>query len=70
MKTEKTPDLSSFETAETAPRPSFITPEMIKKNPLLEVAGIFAGDPMWQEVREEIKRNRERDQQNEEQGNK
>ena len=54
--------------AQTAP--SFITPEMIKENPALEAAGIFAGDPMWQEVREEIKRNRARDQQNEEQGNK
>ena len=50
------------------PRPSFLTPEMIKNNPVLEVAGRFAGDPLWQELREEIKRNRERDQQTEERG--
>lgn len=46
-------------------RPSFVTPEMIEKNPILGVAGIFAGDPAWQEILEEIKRNRERDQLNE-----
>ena len=51
-------------------RPSFLTPEMIAKNPALEAAGLFAGDPLWQELREEIKRNRERDQKDEEQGNK
>jgi len=51
--------------SETAPRKSFLTPEMIKANPVLEAAGLFAGDPIWQEIREEIKRNRERDQQEE-----
>lgn len=55
---------------EAPPRPSFLTPEMIAQNPTLEAAGLFAGDPLWQELREEIKRNRERDQQNEEQRNK
>ena len=60
-KITKTPD---------TPRPSFLTPEMIKKNPILEVAGVFAGDPMWQEIREEIQRNRERDRREEERGNK
>ena len=55
---------------ETPPRKSFLTPEMIKANPVLEAAGLFAGDPAWQEIREEIKRNRERDQQEEAQGNK
>jgi len=35
---------------------------MIEKNHVLEVAGVFAGDPVWQELREEIKRNREEDQ--------
>lgn len=59
---------ASEQTAEPLPRPSFITPEMIKKNPLLEVAGIFAGEPWWQEVREEIQHNREQDQQNEKGG--
>ncbi len=53
-----TPDTTQ---PETRPRPSFITPEMIEKNPVLEAAGLFAGDPLWQELREEIKRNRERD---------
>ena len=43
---------------------------MIKKNPILEVAGAFAEDPLWQEVREEIQRNRERDRQEEERDNK
>ena len=55
---------------ETSPRSLFLTSEMIEKNPVLEVAGLFAGDPLWQELREEIKCNRERDQQNEEQRNK
>ena len=65
--TTQTPDTTQ---SETSPRPSFLTPEMIEKNPVLEVAGLFAGDPLWQELREEIKRNREHDQQREEQGNK
>ena len=55
---------------ETPPRDSFITPEMIAKNPVLAAAGSFAGDPLWQEVREEIKRNRERDRLEEEQAQK
>lgn len=55
---------------ETPPRDSFITPEMIARNPVLAAAGSFAGDPLWQEVREEIKRNRERDRLEEEQANK
>lgn len=65
--TEQSPD---------TPRPdtplgtSFLTPEMIAKNSVLAAAGSFAGDPLWQELREEIKRNRERDQQSEEQTNK
>ncbi len=46
-----------------SPRSSFLTPEMIKNNPVLEVAGLFVGDPLWQELRDEIERNRERDQQ-------
>ena len=58
--TTKTPDTMQ---PETSPRPSFITPEMIEKNPVLEAAGLFAGDPLWQELREEIKRNRERGRQ-------
>jgi hypothetical protein len=48
--------------SETPTRPSFLTLEMIEKNPVLEVAGLFAGDPLWQELREEIIRNREQDQ--------
>lgn len=51
-------------------RPSFITPEMIKKNPALAAAGLFAGDPLWLELREEIRRNRERDREAEEQADK
>ncbi len=55
---------------EASPRASFITPEMIARNPVLAAAGSFAGDPLWQEVREEIKRNRERDRLEEEQAQK
>ena len=55
---------------DTPPRVSFITPEMIAKNPALAAAGLFAGDPLWQEVREEIKRNRKRDRLEEEQAEK
>jgi len=67
MPTTKTLDSSK---PKTPLRPSFLTPEMIERNPVLEVAGLFAGNPLWEELREEIKRNRERDQQNEEQGNR
>ena len=55
---------------ETSPRDSFITPEMIARNPVLAAAGSFAGNPLWQEVREEIKRNRECDRLEEEQAQK
>ena len=55
---KRTKTMTTEETPETSPRPSFITPEMIEKNPLLGAAGVFAGDPVWQELREEIKRNR------------
>ena len=55
---------------ETPPRDSFITPEMIAKNPVLAAAGLFAGDPLWQEVREDIKRHRERVRLEEEQEEK
>ena len=66
------PDTSQPRTTqpETTPRRSFITPEMIAKNPILAAAGAFAGDPLWAEVREEIKRNRERDRLEEEQAEK
>ena len=57
------------QTSEASPS-SFLTPEMIEENPVLEAAGLFAGDPLWQELREEIKRNRKRDLQNEGQRNK
>lgn len=60
----RTQDTTTQQTPETprpeaSPRASFITPEMIAKNPILGAAGLFAGDPLWQEVREEIKRYRE-----------
>lgn len=41
-------------------RPSFITPEMIEKNPALAAAGLFAGDPLFDELVKEIKKERER----------
>ena len=41
-------------------RPVFITPEMIERNPLLKHAGVFANDPLWDEVIAAIKRNRMR----------
>ena len=41
-------------------RPSFITPEMIEKNPALAAAGLFAGDPYWEELMAEIKKERVR----------
>ena len=34
----------------TSPRPSFLTPEMIEENPVLEVAGLFAGGATGVEV--------------------
>jgi hypothetical protein len=67
---ELSPNITAITKTPDTPRPSFLTPEMIEKNPVLEAAGLFAGDPLWQELRKEIKRNRKRDQQNEEQGNK
>ncbi len=51
-------------------RPSFITPEMIEKNPALAAAGLFVGDPLRLQLREEIRRNRERDREAEEQADK
>ncbi len=66
--TEQTPDATRPDTPTR--RISFITPEMIEKNPVLAAAGLFAGDPLWQELREEIKRNRERDRLEEEQAEK
>ncbi len=63
----QTPDAPRFDALR---RPSFITPEMITKNPALEAAGLFAGDPLWLELREEIRRNRERDREAEEQAGK
>ena len=54
----QSPDAANMETPR---RPSFITPEMIEKNPALGAAGLFAGDLLWRELREEIQRNRERD---------
>ena len=69
MKTKPVPQASERPLPETT-RPSFLTPEMIAQNPVLEAAGAFAGDPLWQELREEIKRNRERDRQTEEQAEK
>ncbi len=63
----QTPDVPRFDAPH---RPSFITPEMIAKNPALEAAGLFAGDPLWLELREEIQRNRERDREAEEQAGK
>jgi hypothetical protein len=47
------------ETQPHEPRKSFITPEMIKKNPVL-AAGVFAGDPAWDEIIGEINKHRER----------
>lgn len=68
MTAARTPKAKTPETP--AHRPSFITPEMIEKNPALEVAGLFADAPLWQELREEIRKNRECDRHNEEQDHK
>ena len=46
--------------SDAPPRPSFITPEMIEKNPVLAAAGIFAGDTLFEEVMKKIKKERER----------
>jgi len=44
-----------------AHRPAFVTPEMIEQNPLLKHAGVFAGNPIWDDVIAEIKKNRVRE---------
>ncbi len=49
---------------------TFITPEMIEHNPVLAASGLFAGDPFWQEVREEIERNREHQREEDEKSEK
>jgi len=41
-------------------RSSFITPEMIARNPALAAAGMFAGDPLFDIVVAEIKKERQR----------
>ena len=58
-KTDPTP-ASDTVAPDASPRPSFITPEMIEKNPVLAAAGMFAGDPYWKELMAEIKRERAR----------
>ena len=65
---ESTTKKSDMIGAESTPKPSFVTSEMIAENPLLEVAGLFAGDPLWQELREEIKRDRKQNRQAEAEG--
>ena len=52
--------ISDTATPDTSHRPSFITPKMIEKNPVLAVAGMFAGDPYWEELMVEIKKERAR----------
>lgn len=37
-----------------------ITPEMIKENPLLEMVGAFANNPLYEEVVKEIEKERQR----------
>ncbi|MBC8139449.1 MAG: hypothetical protein H8F28_26525 [Fibrella sp.] len=49
-------------TADASPRPSFITPEMIEKNPALAAAGMFADSPYFDELVKEIKKERARQQ--------
>ena len=58
------------QSVESGALPSFITPEMVKANPVLEVAGLFAGDPLWKELRQEVQRIREQDRQSESQTKK
>ena len=47
-------------TESTPRRPSFITPEMIERQPILAVAGIFAGDSYFDLLVQEIKKERAR----------
>lgn len=58
-KTEPSPNTTPAG-SNAAPRQSFITPEMIEKNPVLAAAGMFADDPYWLELIAEIKKERAR----------
>lgn len=40
--------------------PDFITPEMVADNPLLDMAGVFAGNEIYAEVVKEIAKERAR----------
>ena len=55
-------------TVDTPRRPSFITPKMIEKNPALAAAEIFSGDTLFEEVMEEIKKERGRQKRRERTG--
>ena len=57
---EIVPQSSDARTDATRPRASFVTPEMIKKNPALAAAGMFADSPYFEELVEEIKKERAR----------
>jgi hypothetical protein len=60
-RTTETATLTPAETVSaTSDHPTFVTPEMIEKNPVLAAAGTFAGDPYWRELMAEIKRGRAR----------
>ncbi len=57
---EMVPQSPAARTVDVSPRPSFITPEMIEKNPALAAAGMFADNPYFDELIEEIKKERAR----------
>ena len=70
MATKTQQKVPKNQSVESVVPPSFITPEMVEANPVLEVAGLFAGDPLWKELRQEVQRIREQDQQSESQTKK
>ena len=56
----QTPSLDTPPADSSPHQSSFITPEMIEKNPILAAAGIFAGDTLFDEVIKEIEKERAR----------